>query len=113
MPLMRFAAMPQQCCPPRVRQLAAGGLIMHSGSYVVHFIGCDDPVPYKHFGAHTDAVAEGRKSVWPPVVLPRLAKSLPLFETYVVAISRPCRIITSTLTANPDRPTRHRPPPAT
>ena len=36
---------------------------MHSGSYVVNFIGSDDPVPYKHFGAHTDAVAEGRKSV--------------------------------------------------
>jgi len=36
---------------------------MQSGSYVVHLVGCDDPIPFKHFGVRADAVAYGQSRV--------------------------------------------------
>ena len=36
---------------------------MPSNSYVVHLVGCDDAVPFKHFSVRADAVAYGRSRV--------------------------------------------------
>jgi hypothetical protein len=36
---------------------------MLSGSYVVHLVGCDDPIPFKHFRLRADAVAYGQSRV--------------------------------------------------
>lgn len=40
-----------------------GKFPMPSGSYVVHFLGCEDRMPFKHFDKHSDAVSHAQSRV--------------------------------------------------
>ncbi|HKM70218.1 MAG TPA: hypothetical protein VJX94_09190, partial [Stellaceae bacterium] len=46
-----------------VMRFARQGPAVQSASYVVHLVGCDDPIPFKQFASRADAVAHGRDGV--------------------------------------------------